>query len=1714
MVMNVLLYTIREWDFMFEMPGYQTLDVIRNQGDIQLYRISRYRDGLKLIAKTTRDEYPEPVMVDAFQYEYGILKRLGGRGALEAWGLEMVADRPVLLLMDMAGATLEEVLRTHTPVYELPNLLRMAAAITDCLVHLHREHITLNEVTPSHLMVNPLTYEVKWIDIRMCSTDTGKSPLPVSSRPDAFLPYISPEQTQRTAMTPDYRSDFYSLGVILYEWLSGSLPFEHHDVVDMVYRHLADTPEPLHFRFPFIPQILSEIIQKCMEKMPDERYASAFGIHSDLEECLSQLRVSDKVEPFALGSRDIPERWMTPTQFYGRHAERQILQEALRRAVDGAVEMVVVSGAGGVGKTALITEALDRSASVKCFFVRGNFESNQTAPPYEIWIQVIGKLINQLLTESKLQTEVWKLRILKAVDGYGKLLIERVPELELLIGQQPSVQPLPPVEAQQRFHLIMNRFIQLFLRRDCPLVLFLDDLQWADEASLQYLAYLLEDRGTRHLLIALAYREQDIAIIRDAEDSFLDSIQASNRIHLHPLVLDDVIQLLRDAMRCEGVGIEKLASVLLKKTEGNPFFLKQFLQDLIVNGHVFFDESNRIWSWDSAFIADMNIPDNAVSYLTDRLQELPASTMNVLGYAANVGRQFDLDTLALIMNRSMGELSAELEAAVGLSLIQVVNGAAGRFYTFQHDRIQQAVHALVPEEERADLHWNIGTLLLNRLHGSPSDGGAVFEAVNHLNQAVERLHQPGQRVSMAELNLKAGLQAKESTAYETSLRYMRHATDFLAAEDSWETNYELTFHVFRERAELEYLCAHSQTAHDLFQLLMSKAATDLDRALICVLKMQLEASRDNHAEVIALGRSALSLLDVGLPSESGSFRLTIQGFRLRRKMKKYSIEAMDHMPPMTDETCKVAISALVHMGNAYFYVNRKGWLASTFAIIDMTLDYGMTPEASIGFMGYALFMYYQLGNDKETFKWGMLAYRLSEPYPQLHVRTLTAFALCCDSWRQYDPALLGAFTENAGKIGLESGDLWQGNLSVLINCASLLQYSHPLGDIYERLISNSGDFLRQNNHLHSKQVTVFLAILIRLTGVRSPEDPFDITYMDEPEFTESVHGDSFRMVEELVCIYRYLTGYLFGDFRKANEALMRSAAILDSRKEAGDYVLQHFYESLVWAQLYDEVSPGERDEYMEKLRKRLKSMKLLARRCPNNYQHKYLLMKAEMFRLLRKNRQAEELYQQSIEAARQYGHIHDLAMAAESYGKYGLRQGKQHLAKIYMTEAYEAYTQWGALAKAADLKQRHHHLLHFKRESGLERVDTLSIMMSAQALSGEVEMSRLLDSLMRIMLLNAGAEYGAVIFDYGGRCTIEAWGTSEDIHVESVSLEGESDIVPAAIVGYAARTQEEIVLHDAMNEGMFVRNPYVTNKGLKSVLCLPIMNQNKLICVLYLENKLSRSVFTPQRLDVLKLLGSQCAISIANAKLYTGIQYLKENLEQQVEERTRSLERSMRETSAALAEASVYEERNRIAQEIHDIVGHTLTSTILQIEAGKRLLYKDMQGGVQRLNEAQDLVRHSLNEIRGSVHMLKEDKYADLANMLHELIRDTERNTGVIIHAAIHDLPEWLSTAYKKTIYHALQEGLTNGIRHGGSKEFHFSLMPVGDRLEFRLQDYGIGARMIVMGFGLKAMRERVEQLGGNLSVDSRPGQGCMLRIDLPYQMQWIGEKEWKKSRL
>ncbi|RKP51605.1 GAF domain-containing protein [Cohnella endophytica] len=1688
---------------MLELPGYRMREKLGGNGEFSLFRLMRLEDGQSVIAKTTREALPDPHAVAAFRYEYERMRELDGKGAMEALDLLMSEGRPVLLMRDIGGSTLAEALRGRVGRADLRLLVGVAAAAARSMTQLHQAKLTLNELTPSHLFANADTMEVKFVDIRKSSSESAQGPLfSISDVIDDALPYIAPEQTGRTGVEPDYRSDFYSLGVVLYEWFSGSLPFKSRNVLDTVHQHLAATPQPLYHRAPELPRLVSDIVGKCLEKSPDARYVSAFGIHHDLQTCFERLQGYGVVEPFKLASRDIPDRWTVPSRLYGREFEQNDLREALRRAADGASEIVWVIGSGGVGKTSFVMETLRSEWDDAGFFASGKFEANHAVRPYEVWIQAIEQLADQLLMGSAEQAEAWRLGIEQAVEGHGQLLLDLVPRLALLIGPQPFLQPLAPTEAQRRFQKVLTRFLQQFLLGDRPMILFFDDLQWADDASMQFLGYFLEDRETKHLLVIGAYREEEVQEhpLTGWESMHARRAVGISAISLSALKLDDLNRLLRDALRDDDAKTDELAEHLLRHTEGNPFLLKRLLQDFVVDRQVAFDAANRNWHWNMDVIYEMNVADNAVDYISVKLMHLPDNVAFALGYAAILGGRFDIKMLALLTLRDREELRHSLDRSVQEGFLQLLGGE-NRKYRFKHDRIRQAALALIAEEDRIEPHLRIGTWMADRLEAEEDAG--IFEAVNHLNQARKLFEMPEQRLQLAELNVRAGMAAKRQTAYETALGYLRIATE-LMGPDGWEIAYSFTFKAFRERAETEYLCAQFETADRLFRLTLSKASTKLEQAYVYEMMIRLASSQDLYTEVISLSRKTLELLDVRNPFYPNAAQSLIQWLRVRRKIKKHPVETISGLPPMEDEARKLAMSVLGYATNACFNENKRGWFSASLLMVEMTFDEGLAPESALGFVGYAMFQYFAFHKHEDTFKWGEMACELSKPYPLVHVKTLAAFSICIDSWRRYEPEMLQTFTDRAGKVGLESGDLWHSNQSVLLNGFMLLQFGYPMNGIYERLIAHSGDLRRNQSSFHWAQATLFAELLVRLTGYRSPDDPYPIENVLGEDYIDSIQGDPAGMIRELICVCRYIPGYIYGRFEDAKEALAESLAIIESRKDTFEHSMQYLYESLVWAQLYEDAGKEERRVYLRGISKRLKSLSKYAKRSPENYFHKYAIIRAEYSRLKKKYGDAERYYEQAIEAGRKYGHIHDVAMAAECFAKYASRQGKLPLAKAYMAEARDAYANWGAAPKVAELEREYPHLLQAKRESGLERVDYLSVALSAQALSGEIEMGPLLDKLLRIMLRNAGAEFGAILFEHEGDWTIEAHGTSEALRVASIPADEKSGLVPSAIIGYAIRTRNEILLDDAAGEGLFARNPQVRSKGLKSVLCLPILYQKQLVCVLYLENKLSPGVFTPERLDVLKLLASQCAISIANAKLYAGIQYLKNSLEEQVEDRTRSLERSMKETAAALAEVSVYEERNRIAGEIHDIVGHTLTSTLLQIEAGKRLLSKDAESATARLRDAQDLVRHGLNEIRGSIHMLKEEKFTDLVPTLKQLIRETEHNTGVVVHAEIGELPE-LSTVHKKAIYYALQEGMTNGIRHGSATVFRFVLATTESLVRFALEDNGKGAEDMRIGFGLNAMKDRAEQLGGSLNIQSRPGEGCLLIIEIPYSKRRNG---------
>ncbi|WMT41344.1 GAF domain-containing protein [Paenibacillus sp. D2_2] len=974
------------------------------------------------------------------------------------------------------------------------------------------------------------------------------------------------------------------------------------------------------------------------------------------------------------------------------------------------------------------------------------------------------------------------------------------------------------------------------------MVLFIDDLHLIDEASLQYLIHLLKDSELKHILVILACRDieesvpDSIMLLKDCLEAFHFKMSG---IHLQGLSQVDLRQLLKDTIHYDESGDERLVQTLFHKTGGNPLLLQRLLQDLIAERRIIFDEEIRGWRCDLQYITSMNVPGNAGSYVADKLKTLTEQQVGILGQAACLGDRFSLELLSLISECSIEEVKEILGFAIQEHFIHLIGH--GQAYQFLNDYVRQEAYGLIPESERQKIHLRLGIHLAEQLPNG--DESSVFTAVNHLNKALNRLGDPKHRRHAVELNLQAGLRAKQATAYETALVYLRNATGLLT-EEYWERDYALAFQIYRERAEAEFLCSHVEEAERLFSLLLHRTKSSQDKALVYMIKLQLESSNDHHEEVISLGARSLELLGVKHTFEPSQIGLIIRLLRVGLRLRKHSPETLCELPAMTDEASKAAMVTLVYTNNACFHVNQKGWVSSICTMIEMTLDHGITPEASIGFSGYALLLSFQFQRDEEANKWGMMASELAKPYPVLYSKVLTSFSLCTESWRQYDPGLLDTFREYAGKVGLESGDLWQGNQSVLISGAMLLTYGHPLGDIYERLLSHSGDFLRHNNSYHLKLIAVFTAVLERLTGYRSTNDPFASIDITSREFVQFVHGDELNMVQELVYIHQYLCGYIFGEYQQAQEALEQAAVIAEFRLEKFDYIIQDTYESLVWAKLYEQASVTEQRQYRAGIRKRLKKLKKFADRCPHNNLHKYQLVRAELYRISGKRHEAEEWYELAIGTARKYGHIHDLAMAAECCGQYWIGRDRLQLAKLYLSEAYEAYSKWGATAKVASMERQYGYLLHRRREQGLENIDYVSVMQSAQALSGEMEMNRLLHKLMRIMLHNAGADSGALLFVQDGKWVIEAYGTPEDLHIQSIPYEEDSALIPSAIIGYAVRTKEEIVLHEASKEGMFARDRYIRDQGLKSVICLPIMYQNKLICLLYMENKLSACIFT------------------------------------------------------------------------------------------------------------------------------------------------------------------------------------------------------------------------------------------------------------------------------
>jgi AAA ATPase domain/Protein kinase domain len=518
------------------------------------------------------------------------------------------------------------------------------------------------------------------------------------------LAYMAPEQTGRMNRSIDSRSDLYALGITLYQMLTGQLPFTASDPMGWVHCHIARRPAAPCERLKEVPGAVSAIIMKLLAKTAEERYQTAAGLESDLRHCLAAWEAHQRIDDFPLGEHDTPDRLLIPEKLYGRPREVETLLAAFDRIVkSGGPELVLVSGYSGIGKSAVVNELQKALVPPRGLFAAGKFDQYKRDIPYATLAQAFQSLVRLLLGKSDAELGSWRNALLEALGPNGQLMIELVPELKLIIGDQPPVSELPPQHARRRFLLVFRRFIGVFARPEHPLALFLDDLQWLDAATLDLVENLLTRSDLPNLLLIGAYRDNDVDATHPLRRK-LDAIKSAGgrvkEITLAPLAREHLTQLIAEALRCASAHAAPLAQLLHEKTGGNPFFAIQFLYALAEEGLLTFDHGAMCWSWDPHCIHAKRYTDNVVNLMVGKLNRLPAETQTALQLLACLGNTAKIVVLSIVLEVSAEQAHAALWEAIRQELIEPLEGS----YRFMHDRVQEAAYSLIPEERRPGAH--------------------------------------------------------------------------------------------------------------------------------------------------------------------------------------------------------------------------------------------------------------------------------------------------------------------------------------------------------------------------------------------------------------------------------------------------------------------------------------------------------------------------------------------------------------------------------------------------------------------------------------------------------------------------------------------------------------------------------------------------------------------------------------------------------------------------------------------------------------------------------------------------------------------------------------------------------------------------------------------------------------------------------------------------
>ena len=1578
---------------MIELTGYQILARVYSGTRTLVYRGTRLRDQKPVAIKVLRNEYPSFSELLHFRNQYTIAKNLNLPGIIQTYSLEAYRNGYALIVEDFGGISLKEWTGKGKTVPSLVDFFQIAIDLSNTLDILYRHRIIHKDIKPANILINPETKQVKLIDFSIASLLPRETQMLMSPKVmEGTLSYLSPEQTGRMNRGLDYRTDFYSLGVTFYQLLTGKLPFQSSDPMELIHCHIAQHPPSVREINPQIPLVLSEIVSKLMAKNAESRYQSALGLKADLETCLQQLNETGKIESFAIGRQDSCERFIIPEKLYGRATEVAALLAAFERVANPSSsrsqallgnerngkkedhslikessgdsnlsrsEMMLVAGFSGIGKTAVINEIHKPIVRQRGYFIKGKYDQFQRNIPFSAFVQAFRDLMEQLLSESDAELEQWQRKIITAVGENGQVIVEVIPELERIIGKQQPVSELSGSAAENRFNLLFQKFISVFATKEHPLVIFLDDLQWSDSASLKLLQVLMSEKDSQNLLVIGAYRDNEVSPAHPfmlAVAEMEKSQVRVNTITLEPLSQVDINDLIADTLSCESILAQPLTELVYQKTKGNPFFATQFLRALQEDGLIVFNPTPLSspltkggergvtspltkgrqrgvtggWQCDIAKVKALTITDDVVEFMAVQLQKLPPETQEVLKLAACIGAQFDLNTLAVVSEKSPEETAADLWKSLQEGFIlptsEIYKFYLGKeegknsptlpnttaqlpHYKFLHDRVQQAAYSLIPDDQKQATHLKIGELLLPNF-SEAERGEEVFDIINHFIIGSELITQQEERTKLAKISLLAGQRAKLSTAYESGIKYFSFSLSFLPS-NKWESAYELTFIVYLESIETEFLGGSFDRSEDLVKIGFSNAKSSLDRAKIIAIQLTHYQNKALYQKAIQVGIEGLRLLGLELSIMPNEAELEAMALAVKKTLNQRAVAGLIDAPLIVDEERQMLIKLLMNMVPPTYLTNQELLVLVVLHMTNLCLQYGNTNVAGFVYVWYGTILCQRFQDYELGYEFGLLGLKVNEKFnnTSLNGKIYMSFGNFINHWRKHVSSNL-ALQQAAYQGAMEVGDFSWCHHSALF---SFWQQAIVSSDIHSLLARHE----KYISFAERTEITTAFALILQckllenLQGLTMGKYSLSSETFDEESALATFNEIGYGYGSSTYYFAKAFLFFTYGEYAKANEMLVAAAEFSNALYGQFQPVLHCFYQSLSVLQLYGVAAQKLPKDYQQVVQKNREQLQVWADNSPENCLSKFLLLEAEMARVAQEKWQAAEFYDRAIQLAKENQFLNEEALAHELAAKFYLDWGKEKVASGYMQEAYYCYARWRAKAKTDDLEKRYPHLLRpilqeaavpltvFETLSTLTNttssissssqqissstsinhaLDFSSLLQISQVISSTIDLDELVQILTQTMLKNSGADRCVLMLYQDQQWQVRAMATGEHISLQRSPLEN-NPTVPVKLIQYVKNTLATVAI-DHLKTDLPVIDDYLEHHQPESLLGLPILNQGNLVGILYLENRITSGVFSHDRLLVLNFLSSQAAIALENARLYHQVQQTLNELQQ------------------------------------------------------------------------------------------------------------------------------------------------------------------------------------------------------------------------------------------